>query len=215
MKLSTRLTALCQAIPEHTYQHIWDCCCDHGYLGEQLMAEHPDSTIHFIDVMPHLIEEVEKRLSHNSNQNWRTHCADAADLSLDQTENHLVIIAGVGGDLLIEMVDTIYNRHASLFSNKRLDFLLCPVRQLHKVRQGLNDLNLGLITEKIIQDNNQFYEVLQVSNQSNKPVSIVGREMWELSNAEHVAYRNTMIQHYEKQPNAQAKILLKQYKGIT
>lgn len=215
MKLSTRLTALCEAVPENTYQHIWDCCCDHGYLGEQLMTEHPDSIIHFIDVMPHLIEEVEKRLSHNSKQNWRTHCADAADLSLDQTENHLVIIAGVGGDLLIEMVASIYNRHASLFSNKRLDFLLCPVRQLHKVRQGLNDLNLGLITEKIIQDNNQFYEVLQVSNQSSKAVSIVGREMWDLSNAKHVAYRDTMIHHYEKQPSPWAKMLLEEYKRIS
>lgn len=215
MKLSTRLTALGQSIPDNTYQHIWDCCCDHGYLGQQLIIEHPQSKIHFVDVMPHLIEEVEKRLINVPDDNWLTHCEDAAKITLETAQNNLVIIAGVGGDLLIEMVESIYTRHVSLFENNRLDFLLCPVRQLHKVRQGLNDLNLGLVTEKIIQDNHQFYELIQVSNQSNKPVSMVGSEMWDLSNKEHATYRNTMIQHYEKQPNAQAKILLKQYKGIT
>jgi tRNA (adenine22-N1)-methyltransferase len=215
MKLSTRLTALCQTIPDNTYQHIWDCCCDHGYLGQQLMTEHPQSKIHFVDVIPHLIEEVKKRLINVPDGNWLTHYEDAAKITLETAQNNLVIIAGVGGDLLMEMVEAIYTRHASLFDNNRLDFLLCPVRQLHKVREGLNQLNLGLISEKIIQDNHQFYEVIQVSNQSNKPVSMVGSEMWDLSNKEHVAYRDTMIQHYEKQPNAQAKILLKQYKGIT
>jgi tRNA (adenine22-N1)-methyltransferase len=211
MKLSTRLNTLCQIIQTHEFEHIWDCCCDHGYLGQQLMAEHPNSQIHFVDVMPHLIDEVQTRLATQPQTNWNAQCIDAANIQLNTTQSHLVIIAGVGGDLLSEMVAAIVSNHTALISNKRLDFILCPVRQLHKVRESLNTLKLGLVSEQIVQDNHQFYEVIQVSNRSKTPVSLVGDIMWDLSNEQHQAYRNIMIAHYEKQPSDQAKYLLKSY----
>lgn len=214
MKLSTRLTALCHAIQTCEFQHIWDCCCDHGYLGQQLMAEHPTSKIHFVDIMPHLIAEVEKCLSQEPKTNWAVHCMDAATIKLDASQSHLVIIAGIGGDLLIDMVAAIVSNNALLLQQNRLDFILCPVRQLHKVREGLNALKLGLVSEQIVLDNNQFYEVIQVNNQSDTAVSLVGGVMWDLSLNDHVKYRNTMIAHYEKQPNSRAMRLLKLYQDI-
>ena len=215
MKLRARLTALCQSISINEFQHIWDCCCDHGYLGQQLMTDHPNSQIHFVDVVPHLIAEVEDRLNASTNSlanNWAAHCMDAATIRLDDKQTHLVIIAGVGGDLLIEMVQDIVSNHSA--TANRIDFLLCPVRQLHKVREGLNTLELGLISEQIVKDNHLFYEVIQVSNQSASPVSLIGCEMWNLSEHEHIEYRDTMICHYEKQPSDQAQRLLKLYEAI-
>lgn len=70
MKLSPRLNTLCQSIKPNEFHHIWDCCCDHGYLGQQLMVEHPTSQIHFVDVMPHLINEVKNRLNNQVQTNW-------------------------------------------------------------------------------------------------------------------------------------------------
>jgi tRNA (adenine22-N1)-methyltransferase len=175
------------------------------------MAEHPNSQIHFVDVMPHLIDEVQTRLVAQPQTNWSAQCIDAANIQLNPTQSHLVIIAGVGGDLLSEMVAAIVNKHAELIKHNRLDFILCPVRQLHKVRESLNTLKLGLVSEQIVQDNHQFYEVIQVSNQSKTPVSLVGDIMWDLSNEQHQAYRNIMIAHYEKQRSDQAKHLLKSY----
>ena len=217
MKLSARLTALCQSISKNEFQHIWDCCCDHGYLGQQLMTDHPNSQIHFVDVVPHLISEVEDRLNASTNSlanNWAVHCMDAATIRLDDKQSHLVIIAGVGGDLLIEMVSSIVSHHSELMLNRKLDFILCPVRQLHKVRTGLNALKLGLVSEQIVEENNLFYEVIHVSNQSDKAVSLVGEAMWDLSNPAHVSYQQTMIRHYEKQPSDVAKQLLALYQGI-
>jgi len=183
MKLSARLTALCQSISKNEFQHIWDCCCDHGYLGQQLMTDHPNSQVHFVDVVPHLISEVEDRLNASTNSlanNWAVHCMDAATIRLDDKQSHLVIIAGVGGDLLIEMVSSIVSHHSELMLNRKLDFILCPVRQLHKVRTGLNALKLGLISEQIVEENNLFYEVIHVSNKSDKAVSLAKNSpvMW-------------------------------------
>jgi tRNA (adenine22-N1)-methyltransferase len=214
MKLSNRLTALCQSIDSNAFPHIWDCCCDHGYLGRQLMLDHPESHIHFVDVVPHLIDQVTVDLNNQPLNNWAVHCLDAAAIQLDPSQNHLVLIAGVGGDLLIEMVNSIVSHHSELMLNRKLDFILCPVRQLHKVRTGLNALKLGLVSEQIVEENNLFYEVIHVSNQSDKAVSLVGEAMWDLSNPAHVSYQQTMIRHFEKQPNDVAKQLLALYQGI-
>lgn len=214
MNLSNRLTKICQTITPNAFDHIWDCCCDHGYLGQQLMIEHPDSQIHFVDVVPHLISQVQQRLNNQPFNNWTVHCIDTATIDLVENKSHLVIIAGVGGDLLIEMVADIASKHKDVKNSTRLDFILCPVRQLHKVRNGLNSLNLGLVSEQIVEDNNLFYEVIQVSNQVTQPLSLVGESMWDTSNLRHLAYRNTMIAHYEKQPNDDAKRLLSLYQEI-
>ena len=234
-KLSNRLTVLCQAIASNSFSnpvnvttkvhdhfdHIWDCCCDHGYLGQQLLIEQPESHIHFVDVVPHLIDEVTTRLNtsseqvNQSNSKWSSHCMDAAEIPLDSEQSHLVMIAGVGGDLLIEMVESIVANHPSLMTAGQLSFLLCPVRQLHKVREGLNRLNLGLVSEQIVKDKQLFYEVIMASNQSTTNVSQVGDSMWDLNNKDHVEYRDTMIKHYSKQPTEQAKSLLALYQGIS
>jgi tRNA (adenine22-N1)-methyltransferase len=219
MKLSTRLTTICQAIAVNEFKHIWDCCCDHGYLGQQLMAQHPGSQIHFVDVVPHLIDEVESRLNSLSQplpfqKNWAVHCIDAAAVKLDSRQSHLIIIAGVGGDLLIEMVKTIVTGHPELIDSHRLDFILCPVRQLHKVREGLQELRLGLVSEIIVKEKDLFYEVIRVSATSNKSVSLVGNEMWDLSESDHVEYQQRMIDHYIKQPSQAALRLLSLYQAI-
>lgn len=219
MKLSKRLTAIVNATKLAPYDHIWDCCCDHGYLGQQLMLQHPNSQIHFVDVVPHLIEQVEAQLITSSLSNWQCHCLDAADIELTnlagKNQKHLIIIAGVGGDLLMDMVKAIYNKHSYRPNKPDLDFILCPVRQLHTVRQGLLDLELGLISEQIIQDNKLFYEVIHVSSQSAQAVSLVGNHMWNFSNSDHQTYRQIMMDHYQKQPNSQAKKLLSLYQALT
>jgi len=45
------------------YEHIWDCCCDHGLLGYALLsrlnAMNIPCNIHFIDIVPPLMAELE------------------------------------------------------------------------------------------------------------------------------------------------------------
>jgi tRNA (adenine22-N1)-methyltransferase len=167
-------------IKPHYYNHIWDCCCDHGLLGLALLpvaaCEEPNyadkPVIHFVDIVPELMNVVEEKLrsiSADDNQAltddafWQCHCMDVAKLPLTAYPGrHLVIIAGVGGDLMIKFIEAIHQRHKDL----PIDFILCPIYHQHALRAKLISLNFSLIDEVLVEENKQFYEILAVSSQN-------------------------------------------------
>ena len=114
MKLGKRLTQIA-AMVEDDYQHIWDCCCDHGLLGATLLKRNSAPNIHFVDIVPTLMAQLEAKLQQffsDSAHQWQTHCMDVSQLPLEQFQGkHLIIIAGVGGDLMVELVTNIHQRH--------------------------------------------------------------------------------------------------------
>jgi len=42
------------------YDH---CCCDHGLLGAALLAQQAAPHIHFVDVVPELMQQLENKLT--------------------------------------------------------------------------------------------------------------------------------------------------------
>ncbi len=93
MKLSNRLQTL-HSLVSNDYQHIWDCCCDHGFLGVQLLSDNKAPQIHFVDIVPSLMNELEGKLTryfpqdnnveqHKQSQ-WTVYCLDVAAISLDK-----------------------------------------------------------------------------------------------------------------------------------
>ncbi len=135
-----------------TYDHIWDCCCDHGLLGATLLSRQAAPHIHFVDIVPELMRELENKLQHfypensepESNTQWQVHCMDVTALPLQKFNGkHLVIIAGVGGDLMAELVKAIFQKNPTL----DIDFLLCPVHHQFTLRQQLIQLDFNLKTE--------------------------------------------------------------------
>jgi len=163
------------------YSHIWDCCCDHGFLGASLLSKQVAKNIHFVDIVPELISNIEIKLQQfhlNSLTNWKVHCIDVAELPLEIYEGkQLVIIAGVGGDLMTRFINDIHQNHTNL----NVDFLLCPVNRQFTVRQKLIDLNFSLKHEILVEDKQRFYEVILVSSVSdkNKSINPVGNDIWQ------------------------------------
>lgn len=200
---------------ERLYGHIWDCCCDHGFLGQQLLRRQAGITIHFVDIVEHLMVALETDLNALGIERlWKVHCLDVSHLPLlheeksftncpsemsktNSSDDHLIIIAGVGGERLIELMEGIIKRHP----NKRLEFLLCPVHHNFKVREFLNDQNFGLQKEVLVKENKRFYEVLHVSTQAGQEVSLVGDEMWDLQDNDHQLYLKRTIDHYRHKLN--------------
>lgn len=45
------------------YSHVWDCCCDHGFLGINLLARKAAPYIHFVDIVPELINPLTDQLN--------------------------------------------------------------------------------------------------------------------------------------------------------
>ena len=197
------------------YGHIWDCCCDHGFLGLHLLRRGTANTIHFVDIVEHLMSALEAELNaSNIERLWKVHCLDVNNLPLLSEENistdfpaatsdvtnkdsHLIIIAGVGGERLIELMKGIISKHP----NKQLEFLLCPVHHNYKVREFLRSQNMGLLKEVLLKENRRFYEVLHVSTQGGQKVSLVGDDMWNLHDSDHQQYLQRTIEHYRNKMN--------------
>lgn len=220
MHLSRRLHQINRMAKTH-YHHIWDCCCDHGQLGMELLERGASDTVHFVDILEPLMLEIETQLSAQASykNHWQVHCLDVAKIPIaetDESDSHLVIIAGVGGDLLIELVQEILIRNP----DRHIEFILCPVYHQYKVRCALIDLGLQLITEDLLREKKKFYEILHVDRHSETPISPVGSVMWDFRRLEHRDYYQRMLEHYgrmEKQLNSElnAQKILQQYRNLT
>lgn len=225
------------------YDHIWDCCCDHGLLGMLLLERSAARQVHFVDCVPSLMQALELRLQRffpaeipcinpnlaphsdpdidpdidlqsnpepNSNlychTQWQVHCLDVAALPLGQArvqDKQLIIIAGVGGELLVDLVRAILVQHPQ----RHLEFILCPVHHNYYVRQSLTALELGLKSEHLLEENQRFYEVLHVTTIAAPnilPISATGSLMWqtldETSLPRAQRYLSQLIGHYQRMP---------------
>jgi tRNA (adenine22-N1)-methyltransferase len=208
LKLGKRLKQI-EAMVTANYDHIWDCCCDHGLLGAALLSRDAAPNVHFVDIVPDLMRQLENKLRHfypqkstsNIHSQWQVHCMDVSALPLQEfSGKHLVIIAGVGGDLVCEFIHAIHQKH----SNAEIDFLLCPVHHQFTLRQQLIQLNFSLLTETLITENQRFYEILLVSNNKNLAATInpVGNLIWQSNTPEQAkivaAHLSKTLAHYKR-----------------
>jgi tRNA (adenine22-N1)-methyltransferase len=223
MKLKKRLSAIKNMILHNAsnYKHIWDTCCDHGHLGFHLLSALSETSskhspkaivnsqsqccIHFVDIVPTLMQNIEVNLQKyaqaTSRISYQVHCLSTADLPLNATaknDAHLIIIAGVGGELLLQLVHSLLMS----FPTHSLEFILCPVHHICHVRQGLQALKLGLVDEQLLQENNRFYEILYVSNHRGEKISPIGEKIWQSNTSEQkaviAAYLKSCLQHYQR-----------------
>lgn len=203
MKIGRRLSQIDKMITKQ-YDSIWDCCCDHGLLGLNLLKRKAADKIYFVDIIKHLTLNLEDKLHRYFSakdyiDRWQVLCMNTEQILLSTNKNalhknHLVIIAGVGGDKVIEMVQSILLNN----QKQKIEFLLCPVHHNYKVRKALNHLKLGLIDECLVRENNRFYEIIHVATDTKKPLSLVGSTMWDLSREDDQEYLMKTIRHYQK-----------------
>jgi tRNA (adenine22-N1)-methyltransferase len=244
LKLSKRLKQI-EAMVLPNYTHIWDCCCDHGFLGATLLSKRVAQSIHFVDIVPKLIDDLEVKLERfypnsvsNSDRNelWKTHCIDVSKLPLSEYKgSHLVIIAGIGGDLMNTFIKSIYNKHKDL----TIDFLLCPVHHQFSLRQNLISLNFSLKHEVLIEEKQRFYEIILVSSSSKNeikepqehlismpkihtPINPVGDFIWQYNSVEQAKtvknYLNKTLKHYariKQNNNNDIQHIIDAYQAIT
>ena len=198
MKAGIRLEKLNQLVTDH-YDHVWDCCCDHGLSGMLLLKRNVADLTHFVDIVKPITDKLESQLEQffpakNKQPHWQVHCTDAASIQLNSTQKHLVIIAGVGGDAVIKILTGILegNKHSNI------EFLLCPVHHNYKVRQAIIKSGLGLIDELLVKENNRFYELIFVSKSASQPVSEVGSRIWDFTSKDSCEYLDKTIMHFKR-----------------
>lgn len=202
MKLSKRLNAINSLITE-PYDIVWDCCCDHGLLGMALLERGIAKHINFVDIIPTLMEALEQSLQQfeqgKSLPSWQVRCEDVAQIKLPTAAKQVVVIAGVGGDLCLKLIEQIIANNPQ--SLHQLSFIICPIQHLYKVRAGLKACNLKLENEQIIVENKRFYEVLHVSVNASQTLTQTGAQMWDKYNPQHHQYQQQLLNHYTRMLN--------------
>lgn len=190
MKLGIRLKQI-ETLVAPDYDHIWDCCCDHGFLGASLINKQRAPYIHLVDIVPELIQSLNEKLTRHipahPDCQWDTHCLDISRLPLSHySGKQLVIIAGIGGDLMAQLVNDITLANPDI----EIDFLLCPVHHLYTLRQQLIELNMMLKEEVLVKENKRIYEVLllssnpaHIADRENK-LSPVGNAIWQATSSD-------------------------------
>ncbi|MFT6908310.1 MAG: tRNA (adenine22-N1)-methyltransferase [Oleiphilaceae bacterium] len=208
-RLSCIATQICDTHMTKPFDQIWDCCCDHGYLGIAMLKRFSAQTsqrpqINFIDKVPHITKQLQDKLTQESYQNYQVLTLDAGHLELAKNQGHCIVLAGVTSTGMLKLLETLLSKHPQ----QNLDFILCPTRGQHKLRQYLIKQDMHLIQETYIEENGRHYEVLHVRHQadqsqdaypySNKRVSSIG-EFWQTANLEHLDYLENRITHYQQE----------------
>lgn len=208
--LKPRLNAIFKIIEHeqksHQYPYIWDCCCDHGYLGIKILHEDLCDRLFFVDQLAHIINQLERKLSPFDKGSHQTIIADAAQLNFSVDEKHLVILAGIGGDVSQKIVSGIEENN----SQARIDYIFCPSSRQKALRAYLISLGLGLIDEKLVYENKRYYEILFVQGKSsllNMPVVTAECELWEEDNEDHQRYlKKISMPRTSKKPNRKKRL---------
>lgn len=201
IQLGVRLHTLYKLIldrqlPTRRYNQIWDCCCDHGYLGRALLNAQCCEQVIFVDQVPDIMEKLANRLK-TVPSGYRLITGDAADLKLGFSQSHLVILAGVGGEQIVDMVESIEARNPEAF----VDYLFCPVNHARVLRQYLHQSpnRFGLRHEQIVQDRGRYYEIIHITTRpSENPLqrlSLTGH-MWDFTCEQHRAYHAKLLRYF-------------------
>jgi len=190
-KLSPRLNSIyeliVQAQQENPYPCIWDCCCDHGYLGIKILANKLCEKLIFVDQLPHLIEQLNIKLAPFDTGNHQLIAADAGELNFRSGQRHLVILAGVGGDSSIDIIQAIEKNNPTTI----IDYIFCPSSGKQTLRKYLASNEFCLVDEKLVRDNKRYYEILLVKKSSDynecSRVSL-NCDLWNKDNPDHQRY---------------------------
>ena len=156
MVLSKRLKAVTDLLPKG--QVVADIGCDHGYISIRLVSDHIYERAIAMDVRKGpLAIAVENISRENLTDRIETRLSDGLN-KLEAGEADAAIIAGMGGQLLIGILDR------SIDKAKKLKYMvLQPQSDIHMVRGYLRDNGFAIQKEDMVKDEGKFYPMFLVT----------------------------------------------------
>jgi len=154
---------------------LWDIGCDHGLAG--LLAGKSGAFKHicFVDTSSLVIGKLRHTLTSDIPKGFSFSIHEVRGEQIKVIHpNNVFLMAGFGGKAIIESVTAISSQ---LHVPNR--FVLAPHRDNLAVRDFLQRADWHLVTEEIIEENEQFYEVLVVESRSGVRVSRFGEQQWQ------------------------------------
>jgi len=166
-KLNQKLATILHSIPLG-YDEIWDCCCDHGYLGMHILQSELCKTVHFVDQISSITSDLENKLQRYQASNYEVHTLSAEYIHLSTQHKHCVILAGISGNTTILIMKGILLRNA----NAHIDFIISPHYHNEAIQAFLTTPSLSITEQLTVIENNQQYEIFKISySKPNQQVS--------------------------------------------
>lgn len=119
---------------------VWDFCCDHGYMGLNAYESGLFPEVHFVDQVPHIIEQVQQRFQtehFRENSSARAYFFAVAGEDIPKPLYGSAIIAGVGAYTIFKILESLHER--DFLHAKRL--ILCPQRDDEKLKEDLRKMS--------------------------------------------------------------------------
>ena len=152
-KLSNRLKKIidmCEKV-----ETIADIASDYGYVPIYLSNNNFAKNIIISDICSNSINKIKSNIKkYSTNDNFSVRQGDGLNI-LDYNEADIIIITGIGCDLLTRMLENI-NQYNFKF------LILSPQTKFFEFKQFLKNKNLNIIDEEIIEDNKKFYFIYKI-----------------------------------------------------
>lgn len=155
MKLSKRLEMVASFVNEGSI--LADIGTDHGYIPIALVARGVSSHAIAMDVRTGPLKRAAAHVAlHHLEDNIETRLSDGVE-KLRPGEADTVVIAGMGGELVIHILDA--GRH--LWGSVR-QWVLSPQSELDKVRRYLQHQGFSIVREGMLKEDGKYYTVMDV-----------------------------------------------------
>jgi len=195
IKLSKRLESIYQYVKnEREHDVFWDICCDHGHLALKVAQHALVKKVILIDKVAGIIEKVKQTVLVTDipvGVEVSAFAQDGRQLKIDSDQQNLILICGIGGLLLIDMLVNMDDQ-----INDEQTLILSPHRSTVEVRAKLQMLGYGLVEEKLVSEGRHFYEILKVSKKMTNKIPAVG-EFFTQNTDDTNRYLQQMIEYFE------------------
>ena len=176
---------------------VADIGCDHGYLIKLAIEEKNIIKGYAVDNKQGPLNSAIKNLQNYKNVEFIL--SDGLK-NVSNTDINCVVIAGMGGMLINSIISDSIDKF-----NKIDKLILCPNRNIDKVRSFLNENGFMIVDEDIIYEDSKYYEVLVVNKGYQK---LSEKELYFghiLLNKKSQYFINKWKEYYEKIKNIESK----------
>jgi tRNA (adenine22-N1)-methyltransferase len=205
-KLSKRIQTLINRIPSNT-DYLYDLCCDHGEIGIAAAKIFPNTEVVLVDTVASIIETLKNKVADIPADNLRIEKKDCRIAKFDFKKNTLFLLAGIGGNLGIEILENILNGRKENPKIEDISYLCCIHQNQENFKEYLRaETDLVIESNKILQDNNQFYEIILLSHKvqassSSRAVEIFSQEDFNKDNSDSIAYLDSLLSYFKIKAN--------------
>ncbi len=155
-----------EIVNEIKYSTMADIGTDHGYISITAALEKDLQKIIASDLNIEPLKNCKANIIKYNFENL-IECRQGSGLTkLELNEVETVIIAGMGGSLII---DILKNSEDIVKSIKQL--ILSPQSNIMQVRKYLHQINFSIVNEKIVFEDGIYYNIISADNISENPYS--------------------------------------------